>query len=1321
MKPDFIYTAGLMAYLLLAPASVKTPVVLPGNPDIKASEQIPIHKNPFPLNSAFGSEKAKGQVNGGPALDTDKLKGGNWYNTVTAEIARRSYDMVTHSDSVVSINPKQGMQAVYHSAGFTLSSLPQIQDPGKPVVEEKQTADDWKLDLSFLGLYADNLLIITPDTNPKISVDTSQALFTYRDDFTVQYQNGEEGTRQNFIVNTKPSADTRELRVKLSIDNAWTVNQANQDELHFALQNPQGGLNTKVIYKDLNAWDARGRKLVAEMQLEEGNNFSLVVAAADAVYPVTIDPLSTTASTTLNGTAGSNFGIAVAGAGDVNGDGFSDVIVGAMGAFANAGAAYVYTGTATGLGTVPAKTLTGFANSYFGSNVASAGDVNGDGYSDIIVGAFNYMEGAGAAYVYMGSAGGLSGTAAVSLSGSAGSFFGRCVSTAGDVNYDGYSDVIVGAPRYASSTGQVFLYKGTATGLSASPAQVLTGITTGSSFGFSLSNAGDVNGDSHSDIIVGAFGVSKAYVHHGNAVGLASYASTVLTSPGVNDSFALSVAGAGDVNGDGYSEVIVGAYGGGAAYIYNGSTAGILGTRPRALFGSSDGKFGVSVAGAGDIDADGYADVIVGASGVNSYAGATYVYMGGSAGITTGAASTLAGTGSNSFFGSPVAGAGDVNGDGFSDVVVGASGVSSGSGASYIYLGSPARISAPYTSVISGTNSFGSNLASAGDVNADGYGDVIVAAPYGSGGQGYVYLYLGSATGLSTTAATVVTSGVIGEFFGYSLDGAGDVNRDGYADVIIGTLNKGAAYLFRGNEQGLYTTYKRLGQGYGGVGFGFAVAGAGDVNADGFADVIVSDWTNSQANILLGNLWGLDESHGVLFGPPGINFGRNVAGIGDVNGDGYADVMVGAYHETTVETFTEKAFVYMGKSNVFELFSVAVTLSSPYSDIRGFGSEITSAGDVNGDGYDDVVLGAAGSNSGVGRVLIYRGAANGISTIPSQTLTGSPGSFFGCSVSSGDFNRDGYSDLVIGASDYNEYRGAVYVFSGSPTVSFQQGALFGEGIVGFGKCVAGAGDVNGDGFSDIVIGTRATGLVYTYTGNGGKQMTSRLKVYNPDLTTPFVVINSYQTSFGIGLFVKPINGVSTARLVWETQPNGTAFNGTTGQIKNYTGYTAAGPWTVLPPAGTELKTVIAKTAGRVTKVRVRIQYKSTKSHNGQVFGPWVYFQNYNKSILRRYMSDPAREAAEVPPATKQSEAPLLTLTVYPNPVTNYLKLNMGDNTDWNDLTNIQLFNVNGQIVYSCEKTVDGTVNVSSLASGNFIIRVHRPSGQVFQAKFVVKR
>jgi hypothetical protein len=72
-------------------------------------------------------------------------------------------------------------------------------------------------------------------------------------------------------------------------------------------------------------------------------------------------------------------------------------------------------------------------------------------------------------------------------------------------------------------------------------------------------------------------------------------------------------------------------------------------------------------------------------------------------------------------------------------------------------------------------------------------------------------------------------------------------------------------------------------------------------------------------------------------------------------------------------------------------------------------------------------------------------------------------------------------------------------------------------------------------------------------------------------------------------------------------------------------------------------------------------------------------------------------------------------------VTDYLNLNMGGNTDWNDINSIQLFNMNGQIVYSCEKTGDGIVNVSKLASGNFIIRVHRQSGQVYQAKFAVKR
>ena len=208
------------------------------------------------------------------------------------------------------------------------------------------------------------------------------------------------------------------------------------------------------------------------------------------------------------------------------------------------------------------------------------------------------------------------------------------------------------------------------------------------------------------------------------------------------------------------------------------------------------------VASAGDVNGDGFADVIVGF-------GAAWVslYLGGATGLATTPASTITGPDDNSSadFGNSVAGAGDVNGDGFADVVVGSPGSNGpdggvgGTGRIYVYLGSAAGLVSTPANLINGLDrlgEFGNAVESAGDVNGDGYSDVIVGAEGANNMDGRVYVYLGSATGLATSPASVLMLGSgMGTSFGSTVAGAGDVNGDGYADVVVGG-NGGAVYLY---------------------------------------------------------------------------------------------------------------------------------------------------------------------------------------------------------------------------------------------------------------------------------------------------------------------------------------------------------------------------------------------------------------------------------------------------------------------------------------------------------------------------------------------
>lgn len=338
--------------------------------------------------------------------------------------------------------------------------------------------------------------------------------------------------RQDFIVKSKPTG-TGNLRLWLKAEMQGGTVNATPEQISFLT--PSGA--EAMRYRDLKVWDASQKRLKARFE-KKGNEIAIVVNDRNAIYPVTIDPLSTTE----NWTAESNqadawFGNSVASAGDVNGDGFSDVIVGAY-QFGNGqtgeGRAFVYYG---GPGTLSANAIwtaeSDQIDAQFGNSVASAGDVNGDGFSDVIIGSGNFDNGEvdeGRAFVYHGSASGLSATANwTAESNQANALFGFFVGSAGDVNGDGFSDVIIGANQFdnpESNEGRAFVYHGSASGLSATANWTAESNQADAQFGYSVASAGDVNGDGYSDVIVGAYffdngqtNEGRAFVYYGNETG----------------------------------------------------------------------------------------------------------------------------------------------------------------------------------------------------------------------------------------------------------------------------------------------------------------------------------------------------------------------------------------------------------------------------------------------------------------------------------------------------------------------------------------------------------------------------------------------------------------------------------------------------------------------------------------------------------------------------------------------------------------------------------------------------------------------------------
>jgi len=381
---------------------------------------------------------------------------------------------------------------------------------------------------------------------------------------------------------------------------------------------------------------------------------------------------------------------------DFNGDGAADVLVGAVGADNGSGRAYVYLSGPVGLPKVPSVILSGEAGSNFGRTLGSAGDVNGDGFADVVVGSIG-SAGIGHVYLYLGAAMGFSSSPATTITGSDGftSNFAASVASAGDVNGDGYADVLVGADLYANGGGRVYLFLGGAAGLSQSPAATINGVS-GGQFGFTMASAGDVNGDGYADVVIGAPGVTiegRAYVYLGGASGLGSTPSTVLAPlESVARSFGNTVAGAGDINGDGYADVVIGAPGTGVAraYVYLGSAAGVQ-FSPAARLIPADttaSTFGASAALGGDVNGDGFADVVIGDPSYRP-SGVAYLYLGGSSGVGAAPSVTLVGIEDGGNFGNAVATAGDLDGDGLADLVIGASNVVNGEGRVYLYIGNP--------------------------------------------------------------------------------------------------------------------------------------------------------------------------------------------------------------------------------------------------------------------------------------------------------------------------------------------------------------------------------------------------------------------------------------------------------------------------------------------------------------------------------------------------------------------------------------------------------------------------------------------------------
>ena len=611
----------------------------------------------------------------------------------------------------------------------------------------------------------------------------------------------------------------------------------------------------------------------------------------------------------------------------------------------------------------------------------------------------------------------------------------------------------------------------------------------------------------------------------------------VLAGAEAGERSGISVATAGDVNGDGFDDLLIGAYGAdgyaGSAYVVFGGSGGFPSTFELSSLDGNNGfrlggidpddNTGISVSAAGDMNGDGFGDIIIGGSGGDpggrANAGEGYVVFGKAGGFAADIAlSGLNGSGGFRIDGIAIAdrsgrfvsGAGDVNGDGLDDIIIGAFGADPGgrslAGETYVVFGRSGSQPATFAlSSLDGSNGFrlpglladdqtGVSAMDAGDVNGDGIGDVIVGAwradPGGRIDAGTSYVVFGSTSGFPVSIDLGALDGSNGfqilgatadDYSGRSVSSAGDVNGDGFDDVIVGAV---------GGDPG----------GHSNAGESYVIFG----KASGFAPAL--------------ELATIDGINGFRIEgtDAGDDSGRSVAGAGDVDGDGFDDVIIGAHRANPGGTDRAgETYVVFGRASGIP---ASIALSS-LDGTNGFrldgihavdysGRLATKAGDVNGDGFGDLIVGANSADPGgrdlAGESYVVFGAkpvdaVTRVGSAADQKISGGLGDDLLSGLGGADalYGHEGNDELNGGSGNDLMVGGAgddLYVLSGSGDVVVEAPnagrdtiqAAFSltldatiENLIMFGVAAI---DGTGNQFSNTMTGNSAAN---TLTGLGG--------------------------------------------------------------------------------------------------------------------------------------------------------------------------------------------------------------------------------------------
>jgi len=423
-----------------------------------------------------------------------------WWSKALQNIKQQEYEVSQSAAGLQAPNRAQNLRTYFHDSG--------IEVVPRDVLREEAP---WRFEWQTVGWGREDHYHLVDSAPPHHS--SARVEYRHAGGLTEWYVNRPEGLEQGFQVSTRPEGKGElviaglvppDLRAELAADGQW---------IDFR---DAGGAGL-IRYAELHVLDATGRELPAHLAMD-GYVVQILTDDRDAVYPLDVDPCVTDLRWEAEGNdAGAHFGTSVSIAGNVDNDDYSDIIVGAPSYDAggiNDGRAFMYLGSADGPSDNPDWTADGETHSdNFGHSVSTAGDVDGDGYDDVIVGAPYAHNGLelfeGVAYVFRGCPDGLEDDHDWTAEGNqTNATFGWSVSTAGDVDDDDYADVIVGAYLHDTigriDAGMAYVYLGSAEGLADVPVWTEANDVNDAWFGHSVSTAGDVNGDGYDDVLVGS-------------------------------------------------------------------------------------------------------------------------------------------------------------------------------------------------------------------------------------------------------------------------------------------------------------------------------------------------------------------------------------------------------------------------------------------------------------------------------------------------------------------------------------------------------------------------------------------------------------------------------------------------------------------------------------------------------------------------------------------------------------------------------------------------------------------------------------------------